>query len=65
MLLTESENARILRQLVLDIVTGLVNRKTGSGTKYINQRSKYSVSIYSQEENYCKEFSNTFVIILI
>ena len=58
MLLTESENARILRQLILDIVIDLVNQKTGGGTKYINQRDKDFVSIYLQEENYRKEFTD-------
>lgn len=40
MLLSESEKARALRQLMLDIVIDLINRKTGGGTKYINQRDK-------------------------
>ena len=58
MLLTESENARILRQLILDIVIDLVNQKTGGGTKYINQRDKDFISTYLQEENYRKEFTD-------
>ena len=37
MLLAESESARALRQLMLDIVIDLINRKTGGGTKYIKQ----------------------------
>jgi len=40
MLLSESENARILRQTMLDIVIDLVNQKTGGATKFINQRDK-------------------------
>ncbi len=40
MLLSESDKARALRQLMLDIVSDLINRKTGGGTKYINQRDK-------------------------
>lgn len=40
MLLSESEKARALRQLMLDVVIDLINRKTGGGTKYINQRDK-------------------------
>ena len=39
-LLSESEKARALRQLMLDIVIDLINRKTGGGTKYINQRDR-------------------------
>ena len=58
MLLTESENARILRQLILDIVIDLVNQKTGGGTKYINRRDKDFLSTYLQEENYRKEFTD-------
>ena len=58
MLLTESENARILRQLILDIVIDLINQKTGGGTKYINQRDKDFVSTYLQEENYRREFTD-------
>ena len=40
MLLSKSEKARALRQLMLDVVIDLINRKTGGGTKYINQRDK-------------------------
>lgn len=40
MLMSESEKARALRQMMLDIVIDLINRKTGGGTKYINQRDK-------------------------
>ena len=58
MLLTESENARVLRQLILDIVIDLVNQKTGGGTKYINQRDKDFIGTYLQEENYRKEFTD-------
>lgn len=58
MLLAESENARILRQLILDIVIDLINQKTGGGTKYINQRDKDFVSTYLQEENYRREFTD-------
>ena len=46
MLLSESEKARALRQLMLDIVIDLINRKTGGGTKYINQRDKDFVFLY-------------------
>lgn len=58
MLLTESDNARILRQLMLDIVIDLVNQKTGGGTKYINQRDKDFIGSYLQEENYRREFTD-------
>lgn len=58
MLLAESENARILRQLMLDIVIDLINQKTGGGTKYINQRDKDFIGSYLQEENYRREFTD-------
>ncbi len=58
MLLSESENARILRKLMLDIVIDLVNQKTGGGTKYINQRDKDFIGAYLQEENYRREFTD-------
>lgn len=38
MLLSESERARASRQMMQDLVIDLINRKTGGGTKYINQR---------------------------
>ena len=58
MLMTESDNARVLRQLILDIVIDLVNQKTGGGTKYINQRDKDFIGTYLQEENYRREFTD-------
>ena len=58
MLLTESERARVLRQLILDIVIDLVNQRTGGGTKYINQRDKDFIGTYLQEENYRREFTD-------
>ncbi len=58
MLLTESESARVLRQLILDIVVDLVNQKTGGGTKYINQRDEDFIGAYLQEENYRQEFTD-------
>ncbi len=58
MLLTESERARVLRQLMLDIVLDLINKKTGGGTKYINQRDRDFVDAFLQEENYRKEFTD-------
>lgn len=58
MLLSESERARILRQLMLDVVIDLINRKTGGGTKYINQRDKDFVFSSLQEDNYRKRFTD-------
>jgi hypothetical protein len=50
MLISESDRARALRQLMLDIVIDLINRKTGGGTKYINQRDKDFVYSSLQED---------------
>ncbi len=58
MMLIESENARILRQTMLNIVIDFINQKTGGSTKYINQRDKDFLSAYLQEENYRKEFTD-------
>ena len=38
MLLTESEKAKQVRSLILDIVIATINEKVGGGTKYINRR---------------------------
>ena len=57
-LLSESEKARALRQMMLDIVIDLINRKTGGGTKYINQRDKDFFFASIQEENYRRQFTD-------
>lgn len=58
MLMVESERARLLRQAILDIVIDTINRRTGGGTKYINQRDEDFIISYFQEENYRKEFTD-------
>jgi len=58
MLLTESEIARELRSTILDIVIDTINRKTGGGTKYINQRDSDFVLSYFKNENYRKDFTS-------
>ncbi len=58
MLLAESEKARALRQFLLDIVIDLINRKTGGGTKYINQRDKDFLYSSLQEDNYRRQFTD-------
>ncbi len=58
MVLVESENARVLRQLVLDIVIDTINQKTGGATKYINQRDVDFFESFLEEENYRKEFTD-------
>lgn len=58
MLISESERARALRQMMLDVVIDLINRKTGGGTKYINQRDKDFVFAQIQEDNYRRQFTD-------
>jgi hypothetical protein len=58
MLLSESEKARILRQMMLDIVIDIINQKTGGATKYINQRDKDFISASLQEDNYRCQFTD-------
>lgn len=58
MLLVESENARILRQTMLNIVIDFINSKTGGSTTYVNQRDKAFLSSYLQEYDYRKEFTD-------
>lgn len=58
MLLVESENARVLRQMILDVVIDIVNQRTGGVTKYINQRDRDFLSSFLQEEDYRREFTD-------
>ena len=58
MLIVESDKARILRQVILDIVIDTINQKTGGGTKYINQRDEDFIVSWFEEENYRKQFTN-------
>jgi len=58
MLIAESERARLLRQTILDIVIDTINKRTGGGTKYINQRDEDFIVAYFQQENYRKEFTD-------
>ncbi|TVQ26887.1 MAG: DNA-binding protein [Spirochaetaceae bacterium] len=58
MLITESEKARVLRQVILDIAIDTINRKTGGGTKYINQREEEFLASWFEEENYRKQFTD-------
>lgn len=58
MLISESERARALRQMMLDVVIDLINRKTGGSTKYINQRDKDFVFAQIQEDNYRRQFTD-------
>ena len=57
MLLVESEKAKILRGIILDIAIDTINKRTGGKTKYINQRDEDFIISYFQNENYRKEFT--------
>ena len=58
MLMTESERAGLLRKAILDIVIDTINRRTGGGTKYINQRDEDFIQSAFIEENYRKLFTD-------
>lgn len=55
MLLLESEKARLVRSLILDIVLDTINSKSGGGTKYINRRDVDYLPAAISEENYRKK----------
>lgn len=58
MLMTESERAALLRKAILDIVIDTINRRTGGGTRYINQRDEDFIQSAFVEENYRKQFTD-------
>lgn len=58
MLLTESENAKMLRSRILDIVIDTLNQRTGGSTRYINQRDEEFLVAFIREPVYRKEFTN-------
>ena len=58
MLLTESERAKALRSMILDLVIATINEKTGGGTKYINRRDINYIPAAITEENYRKNLTS-------
>ena len=58
MLLTESEQAKKIRSLILDLVIATINEKTGGGTKYINRRDVNYLPAAITEENYRKNLTS-------
>ncbi|MFA5180174.1 MAG: DNA-binding protein [Syntrophales bacterium] len=58
MLMVESERAALLRKAILDIVIDTINRRTGGGTKYINQRDEDFLHSWFEEEDYRKQFTD-------
>lgn len=57
MLLVESQNAKLLRTKILDIVIDTVNKRTGGGTKFINRRDSNYLTTSIRESAYRKEFT--------
>lgn len=58
MLLTESEKAKQLRSIILDLVISTINEKTGGGTKFINRRDANYIPAAITEENYRKNLTS-------
>lgn len=58
MLLTESEKAKHMRSVILDIVIGSINEKAGGGTKYINQRDINYLPAAVKEIDYRKTLTS-------
>jgi hypothetical protein len=58
MLVSESERAKLLRQVILDVVIDTINRRTGGATKYINQRDEDYLQAAFAEESYRKQFTD-------
>jgi len=58
MLLTQSDKARELRRIILDVMIDVMNQKTWGKTKYINQRDENFIATYVDSISYRKEFTN-------
>ncbi|MBJ2219745.1 MULTISPECIES: DNA-binding protein [Pseudomonas] len=58
MLLTESEQAKIIRSRLLDIVIDVMAERSGGHTKFINQRDQDYLPAAFQEHSHRAEFTN-------
>jgi len=58
MLLSESEKAKQIRSLILDIVIATIHEKSGGGTKYINRRDVNYIPSAVAEINYRKSLTS-------
>lgn len=58
MLLTESERAKELRSIILDIVISSINERIGGGTKFINRRDVNFLPTALKEVNYRKQLTS-------
>ena len=59
MLLTQSEKAKKIRAMMLDVVIATINAKTGGGTQFINWRDREFLPAAIREEDYHKRFTST------
>ncbi len=59
MILVESERAKQVRSLILDIVIDTINKKSWWHTKYINQREESFLMSAFESEDYRKRFTDT------
>lgn len=64
MLLTESEKAKQVRSLMLDVVIDTINKRIGGSTKFINQRDEEFLIAITREPKYRKEFTNALNLYL-
>ena len=64
MLLTESEKAKQVRSLMLDVVIDTINKRIGGSTKYINQRDEEFLVATTREPQYRKAFTNALNLYL-
>ena len=55
MLLTESERAKKLRSMILDLVIATIHEKTGGGTKYINRRDIIYKAVFKENAKEYRE----------
>ena len=58
MLLTESEKAKQMRSIILDMVISSINERTGGGTKYINRKDANYLPSAIAEMNYRKALTS-------
>ncbi|SES83765.1 hypothetical protein [Thorsellia anophelis] len=58
MLLIESDNARLIRSRLLDIVLDVFTERTGSHTKFINQHDESYLVSAIQEVSYHRQFTD-------
>lgn len=59
MLVVEGTRARLMRQMILDIVIDTINLRCGGSTKYINQRDEDFIFSLYQDEDYHRQFTDS------